>query len=289
MCMHKLFSAGVTLIGVILVLATSPASAMAPKQNGRIVYLDFDNATSSYNIFSMVADGSDKRIIIHSTPSMDVAQPQVSPDGATILYGISDPTTTPTVEGLNLANVDGTNQRTLISLGANFLNGVAWSPNGSQIIYSILDGNMFEPSVRIVNADGTNDHQVTISGMNPSSTLRSVAWPTADKIAYSLDGQLYTSTPDGTGATSLTGDATWSGATVMTEAWLPDNSKLVFDALNCPGGGMCLVTANGDGTNKQIIQQDTSVTTPCGVPIYQQVRWSPDGAKILFDRRIVCI
>jgi Tol biopolymer transport system component len=288
--MYKRKLAGVVAIaGALLVLAAVPVFALSSKQNGRIIYLDYSSDTGFSNIYSMAPDGSDKRVIIAGTDGADVSGPQISPDGATIVYASTDWNTTPSQTTIMLADTDGDNQRVVADIGDEALADISWSPNNTQLIYASLDGATYEPSIHMVAIDGSNNQQVNISGLAGSSALGSIAWSGNNKLAYSLDGQLYVSAIDGTGATSITSDAGWGDASVMSAAWSPDSSKLVFVALECPGGGGCIVTVNSDGTNRQIAQQDPTMNSFCSIPVFQSVQWSPDGSKILFNKSIACM
>ncbi len=118
----------------------------------------------------------------------------------------------------------------------------AWSPDGSQIVYTCNYGG--DTNIWIANADGSNAVQLT--------TQPNIDWdpawsPDGSKILFSHDrdgdGVVYnvwTIDVDGTDLTQLTLGNSWETAAV----WSHDGSKIAYD-------GIWMMDANG--TNQQFI------------------------------------
>jgi hypothetical protein len=99
--------------------------------------------------------------------------PAYSPDGSTIAYAHwgSQP-------GIWLLNADGTNARQLVPVDG-YPSGAAWSPDGHSIAFALREQHFGNAQIDVVNADGTNLHQVATT--NDDSVL--------DRPTWSPDGQ----------------------------------------------------------------------------------------------------
>lgn len=121
------------------------------------------NQGGPFGIFVMNADGSG--ITRLTTPDYSDAQPAWSPDGVKIAFARAECCSyddfgfvTGLVSNIYVMNADGSGVTRLISDGSD----PAWSPDGRKIAYSV-----FEASLVIVNADGTNPVGLGF-GLNPA-------------------------------------------------------------------------------------------------------------------------
>jgi len=106
-----------------------------------------------------------------------------------------------------LMNLDGSHQTHLTEppSGGPYDTNPAWSPDGSRIAFTRWTNcdfnDCYTPHVWLVNVDGSNEKMLTgedVTGDSP-------AWsPDGQKIIFSGFGELWTSSPDGSGLTNIT-------------------------------------------------------------------------------------
>jgi len=142
---------------------------------------------------------------------------------------------------------------------------VAWSPDGSRLAYLKEGGEAQEPSLWMVNADGTHADSI------PNGyAFASPDWsPDGQQlVAFSLlDGDLAVLNVDGSGAHVLTGSA---GLTVNTRAsWSPDGSSILF-------------VRNDTLFQVDAVSGTAHMLDVPGLHGIVDPRWSPDGSRIAF-------
>ena len=193
--------------------------------------------------------------------------PKFSPDGSLIVCQCS---------GIKVMNADGTNQRVLNATGgtpafdptgtmiAFVNNGIwkvkvdgtrltqltdgghwpAWSPDGAQIAYGALAGSLQQ--LFIMNADGTNRHQVLTSG-----SVIDVVWQPSSRILLGIDSgnyDLYSYDP--LNPSSLSRLTTSSRINDFEASWSPDGTQISWTA-GTSGTTSGIWTMNADGSGKQ--------------------------------------
>jgi len=166
---------------------------------------------------------------------------------------------------------------TMTSAGANVvrlttqvaaLHGV-WSPDGNKIAYHAVAANgRFD--IHVMNADGTNDVQLTT---DPQDDIYAQWSPDGTQIAFER------SAPGTTTRAVWVMNADGSGQHAVKQgnaghpAWSPDGSRIVFDGV-IASSTWDIYTVRPDGTDLvQLTHSTTFATFP---------RWSPDGRRILF-------
>ena len=146
--------------------------------------------------------------------------PEWSPDGSQILFEAISDSACGTEECFWVVRPDGSglDDLPIPTFGHSGLVGTAdWSPDGTQIVYTQLDGN-FWTSAQVVNADGSGEHVITPpappDALEGSWRWENPAWsPSGDSIVlwhprFSLqDGGLYRVDPDGQNLALLTTQA----------------------------------------------------------------------------------
>lgn len=216
--------------------------------------------------------GTNTRRLTTDTTSEDY--PTWSPDGKHILY----------TRGYNgsavyIIDADGTNQIRL-SPTPGFDITPSWSPDGSKIIYCRLQGLMVpnqipKTEMRVMNADGSNDHVILPYG-DFSVEPR---WSVNNQIAFmshlnDVSGPLHIFTMDADGTniqqlthTGNTGDPVWS----------PDGKQISFGSDMEGNNKLNIFVMNADGTN---MRQLTHFDVP-----YESgdTNWSSDGTEIIFE------
>lgn len=176
-------------------------------------------------IYVMNADGTNGRVLSTSggTPSFD-------PTGTIIAFNNS---------GVWKINVDGTGLARLTADGGR---QPAWSPDGTQIAYNASVGSAQQ--LFIMNADGTNRHQVVTSG-----SVIDVVWQPSAKILFGIsNGNYDLFSYDPASPTSLT-RLTTSTATDFEPSWSPDGTQISWTS-GTSGKTSGIWIMNADGTGK---------------------------------------
>jgi len=232
----------------------------------------------------LAASGAEaKRALAPEAPYADFA-PVLSPGGTRLAFlreGIT-PSRLVRYPSLYTAGADGRGAVALTQGSAQSssnaqlghfdeVTSASWSPDGRRLVYAhAYQGTRYDfahSELVVVDADGTNSHQLTST--DPGTFLRadSPSWSAArNQIAFSA-GNIWIVNPDGTGLTEL---VAFPGEE-YTPAWSPDGSKIAFIS-----GHDELAVMNADGTNAQAISSLTSRTPT----------WSPDGLTIVFSARV---
>ncbi len=131
----------------------------------RIVYSGYDRESEQGRLWVVDADGTDKRLL--GTGS-HVSYMAWSPGGDRIVYSSLDDQGR---EGrLWVIDADGTDGR-LLTAAAGYVLDVDWSPDGTQIAYSVWQAG-YATWIRIIEADGTNEQQLLSTRLSPEDPLR---------------------------------------------------------------------------------------------------------------------
>jgi Tol biopolymer transport system component len=316
------FALGASIVGVV-----SSAHATAPGKNGRIAfrrYLDVARTTSA--IFTANSDGTSVHQITHPSPGIDDREPDWSPDGRQLAFErkVPCPAGGP-ADGLNntcdtVYTVRRNGQGFASLVPCEFhasepfpgscvgVDDPAWSPDGSMLAfqYNLVDRRYagsfnLNAGIWIVNADGTDAHQVTnrtpgtawdfgpqwspdgtelvfyradlvlgadavfTVGVDGSDQVQVTPWElgAGDHPDWSPDGNwllfrvqpgdgssnVYTSHPDGSALTNLTGEPA-GGRQYLSSGFSPDGSMIV--SARTPGtgpeGAADVVVMNADGS-----------------------------------------
>jgi dipeptidyl aminopeptidase/acylaminoacyl peptidase len=158
---------------------------------------------------------------------------------------------------------DGSNLTTLTSVFTH-AEDPAFSPDGSQIAFSMATGGSFQ--IWLMNADGSNQHRLTNSARNDYNPSWS---PDGSKIAFGGASQIYAINVDGTNEIKLSDGTTQDDF----PDWSPDGSKIVFTK-NVSSGNAQIYLMNADGSNPVNLSNTFFAD--------RNPSWSPDGSKIAY-------
>ena len=236
------------------------AHATFPGQNGKIAFSNFSLATDTWLVKTVNPDGTGQ------TTVRTGYQPDWSPDGSDLLFVREDDVRRMPASGSSetvLLNAPG-----LVPPGRASWQTPAWSPDGSQIVASLINrdesDDLYTELYTASAADGSGTHHIA-DGQSP-------VWrPDGSLIAFNAHfahGEIHVVHPDGTGEGSiLEPDA-------FDPDYSPDGSKIVYSALPEGGSTQEIYVHGGSGTSPARLTNNTDDDAD---PV-----WSPDGTKIAF-------
>jgi Tol biopolymer transport system component len=164
------------------------------------------------------------------------------------------------------------------------------SPDGRQVVFRTSRGEygpdptgVGTEGIFVINADGSDEHQLWPPDAQTPGGLFPDWSPTGDRIAFSgltkdWKETLYTIRPDGTDLADL-------GMMGEGTEWSPDGTTLAFESHRGDGDWQ-IWSINADGTGKTQLTK-VPAFTPGGPGGNHMGAWSPDGTRIAFasDRR----
>ena len=253
--------------------------------NGLVAFAS--DRDGDWDIYVMDLNGAKLRQLTNNGPWLDDTHPSWSPDGSQIAF-TSDRNGG---DEIFVMNADGTNQRQLTNNRYRDWEP-SWSPDGTriaftgerdpdaetdqgggprsgsstQVLQALDDFRFTEYQVFVMNADGTDQRQLTNSNRDNTHPRWS---PDGSQIAFSSnrdgDFEVFVMNADGADQRQLTANTTYDAH----PSWSPDGSRIVFSR------GGYLFVMNADGTDARQLTNTRGNTAP---------DWSPDGARIAFQR-----
>jgi Tol biopolymer transport system component len=165
-----------------------------------------------------------------------------------------------------------------------------WSPDGSQIAFIRYPGNPPGVQLRVMNADGTDDHVVATDDNWLGIWLSRQPWsPDGSRLAWGpsplpsppqefREGDIYTVSAAGGDVRRITTD----GRPKEPPVWSPSAPQLAYAALvpGSPFGSWELFSARDDGS------APVQITNRGERSRSVQASWSPSGSSIAFVRTV---
>jgi len=235
---------------------TAPLPTPRPgnEPSGKIVYACQVSGKSDFNEICLInADGSGFRQL--TSNGADNGWPSLSPDGQTVFYASTESgswqiykislssnsnsqvtfgpgmatapdmspngqivyTQSSTVDSIWVMNANGSGAHQVYKIGW----APVWSPDGRKILFA--SGSLDQPQLYIINADGSDFHQLT-----NSANLRGRSdWSSLDLIAFyagpSWSRNLFTINSDGSGLSQIT-----DGGNSQGPSFSPDGQWIAF-------------------------------------------------------------
>lgn len=258
---------------VLLALVPGLADGSFPGTNGRV-------AVSDGSIFTVGSDGSGRRELGRGL------SPTWSPNGRRIAFvRFSAQEDSMAVFSMR---VDGREVRRLTPFSRSFLQAPIWCPRGRSIAYAEDTGDLLPTRVGVIKTV-RDDVRGLVDLTGDDDLSGSPSWsPDCSRIAYrrTIGGdpegpgpetsEIWVMGADGSGKRRLT----FNGANEDDVAWSPDGGLIAFvrDATVEEGDAAAEIwTVRPDGGDERRI-------AAAGSAIYAQVRWSPDGTRLLTVR-----
>jgi Tol biopolymer transport system component len=259
---RTVLATAVSTLAVVSCVGVLAAPAYAAKSQGPILYTS--NEGGQKDIWIMQPDGTGKHRLTNDETPDDFAA--ASSDGQRVVWTRGD-NSTPDSE-IWVMNIDGSGKRQLTVNNVSDGGVATWSPDGSKIAFRSSRGskNLLHPNheIYIMNADGTNQHNVT---NHPAEEVLPDWSPDGKKIAFVSDRggdfAIYTMAPDGSNVQKLTDDSMYAA----NPRWSPDGKRILF------ADGFChrackkdnehdLWVMNADGTNPRQVTNSTVNEVP---------------------------
>ena len=271
----------IPLLVVVGQLALQAVGGAAQGTNGRIAW------SRDGDVFTMNPDGSGRRRLTES-PRWESAH--WSPDGSRLAV-IRDRKTMDHRVQIVLMTPRGTGA-TLLARARFTVQGLTWSPDGTQIAYCDLNiddpdaASPYPSAIKVVDVATRTQRRVTEFGdraCSPSWSPDSgrIVFTQPDPVVpdvYPTDTGVYVMDPDGANVQAVI-DA--DDVREYEPAWSPTGDTIAFlQPTPAPGGGdkevvVRTVSVDGSGT--------ATLTEP--VDAWDSfIEWAPDGSKLMFWR-----
>lgn len=232
--------------------SAGPSTAATSALPGRIAFGRFDNAVGDFQVFTMLADGSDVRQLKAQDATLALGCAAWSPDGKRLACEGWDDASPDRVGMYTVRSSDG-GGLTRITSSADHGHDIPgdYAPDGTRIAFvHVTDDPNEKGQLWIVNADGSGSHRASELTIGFG-----VAWsPDGRWIVGDGDGSLLIF--DAADLSSAPRRITLPAAFAFGASWSRDGSRLVFSLV--PGGknSADIATIAADGTDLWVLTSD---------------------------------
>lgn len=238
--------------------------------NYNILFLSTSNNQSSFHLFIMNKDGSDRRLL----DTLDVPYPNVSVSHSTNKIAFLSQNLNFNMFYLYIIGTDGSN---LTLIDSSSINGLAnWSSDDSKLVYSkLINYSTNSIGIFIYDINNKTSKQLTFSGsyQNP---------------AFTPDGNYITLedlTNNNINLMDLDGS---NNRTLLTNAqsfeWSPRGDKIAYTAGAANRSPQIFVT-NSDGSHSKQLTSSSYPSFDSSWPPFGNFnpQWTPDETKIVYQ------
>jgi Tol biopolymer transport system component len=169
-----------------------------------------------------------------------------------------------------IVGADGSDAHELFPGGMGSQSGVAWSPDGTRLIYS-EGGRLF-----LTDSSGRAPQVVGTGCASPCNDTSAEFLPDGTQLVFERNAGI--ATMDLASGQVVALSSTAAGYSERPR-WSPDGQQIVFSSFDKFGNGSAVFVVDADGQN---LRQLSTATLPARLP-----DWSPDGSRILFTSRVV--
>jgi Tol biopolymer transport system component len=262
----------IDLNGAVSVILTPPnfrdIELTVSPDFAHLAFLTYDETERRYYPIVMGFDGSFRRRLDDAIFSSMAW----SPDSENLVVNLEE--ADPDSEVLSLYSnlyliAAGGGERRALTSGLVNHSPASWSPDGTQIAYTI-DGYNQTSSLWMMDMTSREERQI----LSMEANLGTPQWsPDGTAIAVravlpNSDYQYFVVNPDGSNLRQPTGD----GQMTDEFAWSPDGTRIAFAAYRDGDSDIYIVNADGTGLI-ELTNNDTCEIRPS---------WSPDGQSIVF-------
>jgi Tol biopolymer transport system component len=241
-----------------------------------ILFTTFRHGFGIAEIFTMNADGSNhKRLTFNEVADEG---PKWSPDKSKIVYYRRESGSAPWQ--IWIMNADGSGQTRLTNTTTHDFKP-AWKPDGSKILFSRCNSS-FVCDLYTMNPDGSEQTLIP-NGINTDGDEDHASFsPDATKIIFVCSTNTFanpnicTANADGTNRQQLTN--TVSPVTYFHPVFSPNGAKIAFERRSNSADVFTadIYVMDSNGSNLMNLTNNTGIFDA-------NPRWSPDGARILFQ------
>jgi len=237
-----------------------------------IAVVDKATPAEPASIFLVPLDGSARRQLTSPAEGMTGDYyPAFSPNGKRLAFARASSFSATDLYVMELAG----GRQTRLTFDGLTIDGLAWTPDSREIIFSSRRGGSYDSLWRIAIAGGT-PQRISAFGEDVISPALS---HDGKRLAYTRqldDMNIWNYTVDDAGQVSAKAAVIASTFRDSDPDYSPDGRRIAF--ISGRSGSFGIWVSNSDGSNPRLLFDGGPYVT--GSP-----RWSPDGRRIAFDTR----